>query len=74
MVENIEEEGRRKDIQRKNILKKFLRVTRNRKMRRIVIMKALLKILRLTVKKMLKKELKERRGKETNRKRKKKLE
>jgi hypothetical protein len=56
MVENTEEEGRRKDIQRKNILKRSSRVIRKRKMRKIVSMKALLKILRLKVKKMLKKE------------------
>lgn len=56
MEESTEEEERRKGIQRMIILKRSLRVIRKRKMRMIINMKVLLKILKLTVKRMLKKE------------------
>jgi len=56
MEESIEVEERKKGIQRMIILKRFLTVIRKRKMKMIVSMKVLLKILKLTVKRMLKKE------------------
>jgi hypothetical protein len=56
MEESTEEEERRKGIQRMTILKRSLRVIIKRKMRMIISMKVLLKILKLTVKRMQKKE------------------
>lgn len=55
MEESIEEQERRKGIQKMTTLKRFLRVARKRKMRMMVNMKVLQKILKLTVKRMQKK-------------------
>jgi hypothetical protein len=56
MAESTEGEERRKDILKMITLNRSLRVIRKRKMMLIIRMKALRKILKLTVKRMLKKE------------------
>jgi hypothetical protein len=74
MQESIEKKEKRKGQSRLRKMMKFLRSKRKTKIKIIIITKALLKIPRLIVKKMQKRETYEKRKKENKRKRKKKLE
>jgi len=74
MQESIEKKEKRKEQSRLSKMIKFLRSKRKTKIKIIIITKALLKIPRLIVKKMQKRETYRKRKKEDKGKRKKKLE
>jgi hypothetical protein len=74
MQESIEKKEKRKGQSRLSKMMKFLRSKRKTKIKIIIITKALLKIPRLIVKKMQKRETYKKRKKEDKGKRKKKLE